>query len=40
MKIGIGMFITGYTVDPITMGSAVEAAGFDSIWCRIIPCCP
>ena len=32
MKVGIGMFITGYTADPITMGRAIEAAGFDSIW--------
>ncbi|HKS92904.1 MAG TPA: LLM class F420-dependent oxidoreductase [Tepidiformaceae bacterium] len=32
MKVGIGMFVTGYTVDPITMGRAIEDAGFDSIW--------
>jgi len=32
MKVGIGMFVTGYTVDAITMGTAIEEAGFDSIW--------
>lgn len=32
MKVGIGFFVTGYTIDAITLGKAVEDAGFDSIW--------
>ena len=32
MKVGIGFFVTGYTVDAVTLGKAVEAAGFDSLW--------
>jgi probable F420-dependent oxidoreductase len=32
VKVGIGFFVTGYTVDAVTLGKAVEAAGFDSFW--------
>lgn len=32
MQVGIGMFITGYTVDARTLARAIEAAGFDSVW--------
>lgn len=32
MKVGVGFFVTGYTVDPITIGQAAEKAGFSSFW--------
>ena len=32
MRVGIGFFVTGYTVDPLTFARAVEEAGFDSVW--------
>ncbi|MGE5596315.1 MAG: LLM class F420-dependent oxidoreductase [Hyphomicrobiales bacterium] len=32
MKVGIGFFVTGYTVDAVTLGKAIEEAGFDSLW--------
>ncbi len=32
MKVGIGFFVTGYTADAVTLGKAVEEAGFDSFW--------
>ncbi len=32
MKIGIQMFVTGYTIDPVTLARAAEDGGFDSFW--------
>ncbi|MEO6045338.1 MAG: LLM class F420-dependent oxidoreductase [Tepidiformaceae bacterium] len=32
MKVGIGMFVTGYTVDAVTLARKVEDGGFSSIW--------
>ncbi|MGE5594714.1 MAG: LLM class F420-dependent oxidoreductase [Hyphomicrobiales bacterium] len=32
LKLGLGFFVTGFTVDPITLAKAVEAAGFESLW--------
>lgn len=32
MKVGLGFFVTGYTVDPITLARAAEQAGFSSFW--------
>jgi probable F420-dependent oxidoreductase len=32
MKVGIGMFVTGYTVDAVTLARKVEEGGFSSIW--------
>ena len=32
MKVGIGFFVTGYTVDAITLAKAIEEAGFESLW--------
>jgi probable F420-dependent oxidoreductase len=32
MKVGIGFFVTGYTVDAVTIAKAVEAGGFESFW--------
>jgi probable F420-dependent oxidoreductase len=32
MKIGVLFYVTGYTVDPVTLGRALEDAGFESLW--------
>lgn len=32
MKVGLGFFVTGYTVDPITIARAAEQASFSSFW--------
>ena len=32
MKVGVGMFVTGYTVDAVTLARRVEEGGFSSIW--------
>jgi probable F420-dependent oxidoreductase len=32
VKIGVLFYVTGYTVDPVTLATAVEAAGFESLW--------
>jgi probable F420-dependent oxidoreductase len=40
IKVGIGFFVTGYTVDAITLARAVEEAGFDSFWVPDHPVLP
>lgn len=40
MRVGIGMFITGYTVDAQTFARAVEDYGFESIWVPDHPVLP
>lgn len=40
MKVGVLFYVTGYTIDPVTLGQAVEAAGFDSIWLPDHPALP
>ncbi|WP_236794759.1 LLM class F420-dependent oxidoreductase [Amycolatopsis sp. GM8] len=32
MKIGVLFYVTGYTIDPVTIAKAVEDSGFDSFW--------
>jgi probable F420-dependent oxidoreductase len=32
MKLGVHFYVTGYTIDPITIARAVEDAGFESFW--------
>ena len=32
MKLGVQFFVTGHTIDPVTLAKAVEDAGFDSFW--------
>ena len=32
MKVGVGMFVTGYTVDAVTLARKVEEGGFSSMW--------
>lgn len=32
MKVGVHFRITGYTIDPITIATAAESMGFDSLW--------
>lgn len=32
MKVGLGFFVTGYTVDAITLAKAAESAGYSSFW--------
>ncbi|AEA23622.1 TIGR03619 family F420-dependent LLM class oxidoreductase [Pseudonocardia benzenivorans] len=32
MKIGIQAYVTAYGIDPVTLGKAIEDAGFDSYW--------
>jgi probable F420-dependent oxidoreductase len=32
MKLGIHYYVTGYTIDPVTIARAVEDAGFESFW--------
>lgn len=32
MKVGVLFYVTGYTIDPVTLAVAVEEAGFDSLW--------
>ena len=32
MKLGIQFFVTSHTIDPITLGRAIEDAGFESFW--------
>lgn len=32
MKLGVHYYVTGYTIDPITIARAVEDAGFESFW--------
>lgn len=32
MQVGIGFFVTGYTVDPVSIAQAAEAGGFSSFW--------
>ncbi|MCU1394800.1 MAG: class F420-dependent oxidoreductase [Ilumatobacteraceae bacterium] len=32
MKVGIHFYVTGYTIDPVTIAKAVESMGFDSFW--------
>jgi probable F420-dependent oxidoreductase len=32
IKVGVGFFVTAYTVDAVTLGKAAEDAGFDSFW--------
>ncbi|MEU7815955.1 LLM class F420-dependent oxidoreductase [Pseudonocardia sp. NPDC049154] len=40
MQVGVLFYLTGYTIDPVTLGRAVEAAGFDSIWLPDHPALP
>ena len=32
MKIGVQTYVTAYSLDPLTLGKALEEAGFDSYW--------
>ncbi|WP_033287661.1 TIGR03619 family F420-dependent LLM class oxidoreductase [Amycolatopsis jejuensis] len=32
MKLGVHFYVTGYTIDPVTIARAVEEAGFESFW--------
>jgi probable F420-dependent oxidoreductase len=32
MKVGVLFYVTGYTIDPVTLGRALEDAGFESLW--------
>lgn len=32
MKIGVQTYVTAYSLDPVTLGKALEEAGFDSYW--------
>ncbi|WP_344413313.1 LLM class F420-dependent oxidoreductase [Pseudonocardia ailaonensis] len=40
MQVGVLFYVTGYTIDPVTLGRAVEAAGFDSVWLPDHPALP
>ena len=40
MKVGVGMFVTGYTVDAVTFARAAEEHGFESIWVPDHPVLP
>ena len=40
MKVGVGMFVTGYTVDAVTFARAAEDHGFESIWVPDHPVLP
>lgn len=40
MQVGVLFYVTGYTIDPVTLGREVEAAGFDSIWLPDHPALP
>lgn len=40
MRVGVLFYVTGYTIDPVTLGQAVEAAGFDSVWLPDHPALP
>ncbi len=32
MQVGVLFYVTGYTIDPMTLARAIEDAGFDSFW--------
>lgn len=32
MKLGVHFYVTGYTIDPVTIARAVEGAGLESFW--------
>lgn len=32
IKVGLGFFVTGYTIDAVTLARAVAEAGFESLW--------
>ena len=32
MELGVHFYVTGRTIDPVTLGRAVEDAGFESLW--------
>ena len=40
MKVGVGMFVTSYTVDAVTFARAAESHGFESIWVPDHPVLP
>jgi probable F420-dependent oxidoreductase len=40
VKVGVLFYVTGYTIDPITLAKAVEDAGFDSFWLPDHPALP
>lgn len=40
MKVGVGMFVTGYTVDAVTFARAAEEYSFESIWVPDHPVLP
>ncbi|MGD9987568.1 LLM class F420-dependent oxidoreductase [Pseudonocardia sp.] len=40
MQVGVLFYVTGHTIDPVTLGRAVEAAGFDSVWLPDHPALP
>ena len=40
MKVGVGFFVTAYTLDAVTFGRAAEAAGFESVWVPDHPVLP
>lgn len=40
MQVGVLFYVTGHTIDPVTLGREVEAAGFDSVWLPDHPALP
>jgi probable F420-dependent oxidoreductase len=32
VKLGVHFYLTGYSIDPVTLGRSVEDAGFESLW--------
>ena len=40
MKVAIGMFVTGYSVDVVTLAKRAEALGFESLWVPEHPVIP
>jgi probable F420-dependent oxidoreductase len=40
LKVGVGFFVTGYTIDAVTFARAAEAAGFESVWVPDHPVLP